>query len=172
MNFLTGLNPWLLLSGALALAGLTGGAYLKGHSNGVDSERVVWQDKQVKATQHVAVVQTKQAAVTAAVDQTHQTAVEHIKTVYRTITKEVPHNVYVKMDSGCTIPNDFVWMWNNASGAMSGLPVAASIFDASPSTVKLSDVSQQHNVDAEQYYETVQQLTDLQDWVKGQAGIH
>lgn len=46
-----GLNITELLIGALVFVGALTGAYFYGHSNGVDSERVVWQAKEIKATQ-------------------------------------------------------------------------------------------------------------------------
>ena len=46
-----GLNITELLVGALVFIGAITGAYFYGHSNGVDSERVVWQAKEIKATQ-------------------------------------------------------------------------------------------------------------------------
>ena len=46
-----GLNITELLVGALVFIGALTGAYFYGHSNGVDSERVAWQAKEIKATQ-------------------------------------------------------------------------------------------------------------------------
>ena len=46
-----GLNITELLVGVLVFIGALTGAYFYGHSNGVDSERVVWQAKEIKATQ-------------------------------------------------------------------------------------------------------------------------
>lgn len=46
-----GLNITELLVGALSFMGALTGAYFYGHSNGVDSERVVWQAKEIKDAQ-------------------------------------------------------------------------------------------------------------------------
>ncbi|MDE2022539.1 MAG: hypothetical protein KGI71_06550 [Patescibacteria group bacterium] len=84
--------------------------------------------------------------------------------IYR--TKEVNHEVVVRSDAACgAIPAWFVGMWNSAN--QTGLPDAAATFDARPTAVKLSDVSAQHDVEAELCLREENQLTGLKAWVRG-----
>ena len=42
-------NPWVILAAVLTVAGLTGGAYIKGRQDGVKIERVTWEARDNRA---------------------------------------------------------------------------------------------------------------------------
>ena len=64
-----GLNPWLLLGIGIAFAVATGGAYLKGHSNGVDSERAAWEISIAKQKQDAAAMLQSETEKTLAIER-------------------------------------------------------------------------------------------------------
>ena len=77
------LNPYVLLVGVISLIGAISGAYFYGHSNGVDSERVVWQGKENKA---LIDVQAKLSTATAAntlAEHKHAIELQHVSNVYQ-----------------------------------------------------------------------------------------
>jgi hypothetical protein len=83
--------------------------------------------------------------------------------VYR--TKEIPHEVIVRSDSACgAIPAWFVGMWNSANQAR--LPNAADALDGGPTNVVLSDISAQHDREAETCIREEKQLAGLKTWVR------
>lgn len=111
----------------------------------------------------------KQAGVSNVIADKHETANIEIRTVYKTIIKEVPKYVTVKTDAGCPIPNSFVSVWNSASAG--AIPDSAAVADDTASAVKLSGVAEQHIEDSEQYYLVAERLSALQQWVREQQKI-
>ncbi len=72
-----------------------------------------------------------QAKVTAVIDTQNAEKQAEIRTVYKTITKEVVRYVNAKDDAACDVPDGFVRLWNSASsgaipGAASGVDAAAA----------------------------------------------
>lgn len=84
--------------------------------------------------------------------------------IYR--TKEVNHEVIVRSDNACgAIPDWFVSLWNGANKAR--VPDATEALDGRPTDVVLSDVSAQHDREAETCLREENQLTALKQWVRG-----
>jgi len=132
-----------------------------------DAARVGLARYQAEAAAQRVKIQRRQRRITGHYAVKAQAATARIRTIYKTITKEVPRNVAIQMDAGCVLPRGFVSLWNDAS-AMSAVPDAAAFLNGAPSAVKLSDVSRRHAADAEQYYQIAAQLKTLQDWVRAQ----
>jgi hypothetical protein len=76
------MNPWLILAAAIALAGLTGGAYVKGREDG--ENKIVAQE----AREREIAAEAVDAANTAAAQ-----AIAGIKVQHRTVTQEVQREV-------------------------------------------------------------------------------
>lgn len=106
----------------------------------------------------------KRAAVSTPIAEQNAKAVIQIRTVYKTITKEVP--VYVPSDS-CPLPGGFRVLHDAAANGE--VPNPARIPDAA--AVLAQDAAA---TVAENYgtcRETAQRLIDLQAWIKAQQAI-
>jgi hypothetical protein len=79
------MNPWLILAAAIALAGLTGGAYVKGREDG--ENKIVAQEAREREIAAEAVDAANAAAAS---------AISAIKVQHRTITNEVQRDVIEK----------------------------------------------------------------------------
>lgn len=94
-----------------------------------------WDAEKAANKAHVEVVVEMQKQTTVAADSKQQLAEVKIQTVFkdRVIYKdiEVPHEVIVKEDSECVIPDRFVSMWNSANSGE--IPNASSNANASSS---------------------------------------
>lgn len=94
---------------------------------------------------------------------------ETVKTVYRTLTKEVIRDAeVVYSDVDCAVPQRFVRVWNTANRAGSGgdpeTPDAGSgpVADDAPSGVGLGDIEAQHLREAEVCADAVGQVKGWQ----------
>ena len=125
-----------------------------------------------KQLNHTEVVLTqkisKQATQQVVTKYVTRTKVIHEKG--KEIIKKVPFYVTVKDDSRCIIPNGFVSLWNSANEMR--VPESASSVDEKASAITLSQVAGQHAKEAEQYHQTAQQLSSLQEWIREQQGIY
>ncbi len=157
MNPLTWLNPgrWMLYA-ALAVALVAGYFAWADHIGDVREEKVRAQyAKQAKAADDKRAAIAPQIAVKQAVQQ------EKIRTVFKTIIKEVP--TYVSINDCPMSPGFRVFHDAAANGV---LPDASRIPDAAH--VPAQDVA---NTVAENYqicHATAARLTGLQDWVRAQ----
>lgn len=106
----------------------------------------------------------KRAAVSSPIAEQHAKAVVQIRTIYKTITKEVP--VYVPSDS-CPLPGGFRVLHDAAANGE--IPDPASIPDAAivPAQDAAATVAENYGT----CRETAQRLTDLQAWAKAQQAI-
>lgn len=161
------LNPILLykIGGAVILVALFS---WKVYSMGQASTQADWDAEKVVQLAAVAVAKDKSQAISAAVDIKHVKDVEKIRTVFKTIVKEVPVYVDKIADSACIIPHGFVLVHDSA--ASGSVPAPPSGLDGTPSGVDLSTVAEVVAENYGTYQEIRQRLIDLQDWVAKQAG--
>lgn len=163
--FLGNIPPWAYKVLAVLLVSLALVTY------GEHRTQVSWDAEKAANKAHVALVVAQQDKVTSAVEQSQQVAEIQIKTVFkdRIIYRDrsVPHEIIVKEDSACAIPNRFVSMWNSANSGE--VPKASSKLDESTSEVRLSDIEEQHERDAEAFAINVQQIRGWQEWAKAQS---
>ncbi len=91
---------------------------------------------------------------------------EKIRTIYKTITKEVP--VVLRSDAAldCSVSNGWVRLWNSASAGT--LPPAAGESDAASSDITSTEILETHIDGAERFARTAAQLEGLQRWVLDQ----
>jgi cell division protein FtsB len=94
---------------------------------------------------------------------------ETVKTVYRTLTKEVIRDAeVVYRDVDCSVPQRFVRMWNAANRASSGFEPevedagAGPGADEAPSGVGLGDIEVQHLREAEICSDAIHQVKGWQ----------
>lgn len=126
-----------------------------------------------KVNTATAAVKEKQEVVLAKADEKQIVVQEKIRTVYRDrniyITKEIPREVIVKQDAQCVVPEFFVGLWNSSNRAV--VPAAAGVVDESPSGVKLSDITAQHDIESEICHANTEQLKGLIAALRAQAAV-
>lgn len=161
--------PWKLIG----LVALVAALVVVGYQMGSGNVQAKW-DKE-KANQAAVIKETegKQQAVSVKVDEQHTEKQIQIQTVFKDrniyITREVPHEVIVRQDSACVIPNRVVSLWNSANRGE--VPDATSVTDESASAVVLSDITAQKEREAELALANEVKLTALQQWVREQQAI-
>lgn len=139
-----------------------------GESLAARSEALVAAEKALAA--HVAVVQAQQASVTTQAVQKEQAAQTVIRTVTRTILKEIPFALPPAVDRAYPLPNGFVRLYNLSIGAPQ-LPGAAAEPDGSPSPIAISAAT---DVIASNNGECVadrERLTAFQDWATSERAV-
>lgn len=155
------LNPgrWLLYGGLVL-------ALVLGYMEWAEHQREIGRNEM--RDQYASQAKTtddKRAAVSAPIAEQNAKAVTQIRTIYKTITKEVP--VYVPSDS-CTLPSGFRVLHDAAANGE--VPDPASIPNAA--TVPAQDAA---TTVAENYgtcRETAQRLIDFQAWAKAQQALN
>lgn len=126
---------------ALAVVVAIGGAFLLGRHDGVARERAAETKRRtaaVKVVQHIA---AEGARISADVGGELERRKVEIRTVTKTLTKEVPVYVTVKSDLACVVPDGFVRLHDAAThgAALSAAP--GGLVEA-PSGVPLSAVAE------------------------------
>lgn len=124
-----------------------------------------------KTAQKTIEAKDKQSQITAAVEGGHAAAQEQIRTVYRTIEKEVPVYVPPSVDRAFPLPVGFVRVLNAAAlgVGVSQLPDPAGRPDDQASRLAASAGAAGVVANYELCTSTRQQLIDLQAWVNAQA---
>lgn len=153
-------NPtrWLLLGG-LVLALVAAGWRI--HHN-------IWQGgydaAEAKYAKQAISANTQRAAVAPPIAAKHEAAVVQIRTVTKTILKEVP--VYVKA-TDCPMPGGFRVLHDAAADGR--IPEPAGIADAAavPADVAAGTVAENYGL----CHETAERLTALQSWVRAQQAL-
>jgi hypothetical protein len=100
--------------------------------------------------------------------------VKVVKEKSEEILKEVPVYVTKNADDNCTIPDGWVYIHNKAASgsAKVGVPEAPGNPDASTTNIRLSDASRTITINYQKYYELVEQLTSLQQWITEQQRVY
>lgn len=120
--------------------------------------------------QHVVKAVEKQDQITARVEADDAQKQQQIRTVYRTLEREVPVHVTPEVDRQFPVSDRLVGVLDRAL-AVPAVPDAAGSADdapAAPSAVAESDLGAWATQVIEQYNSTRQQLIDLQAWVQAQ----
>lgn len=123
----------------------------------------------VKAAAGVVKTIQKQEVVTDKIATEHEQTRERVRTVTRTITKEIPRYVSPEAVSRCDVPDGFVRVHDAAAAGV--LPDPPSELDAAPSGVGIDQVA---GTVVENYgtcAETSAQLIALQAWVREQQAL-
>ena len=161
MNILSWFSParWLML--IAAVGALTLGYFAWADHIGDVREATI----RAEYAAQVVKVDTKREAVAAPIAAKQEAAQVQIRTVFKTITKEVP--VYVKT-TDCPSTGGFRVLFDAAANGT--LPDPARIADAAP--VPAQDVADTTVENDRIYYETAERLRGLQQWVKDQAALN
>ena len=154
------LDPSRCILIAVALAALAFGYFAWADYIGDVREAEIHADYKVQAD----IADAERAAIAAPIEAKQQAAQAHIRTVTKTIVKEV--KVYVK-DTDCPMPSGFR-VYHDAA-ANGKVPDATGIADAAPSTTAdvASTIAQNYGT----YHEIAARLSGLQDWVRSQQEV-
>lgn len=149
-----------------AAVGLASGLVLTGFVMGIDHEVDRQMEREKK--QHAAdiVVITKQGKVTETVRHQLVTKIVQIKESSDEIQSRVRDYVSQHADDLCVVPVGFVRGWNDDNSG--SVPSAPSGDNGEGSTVKLSDIKQQHAVESRLHKIKEARLAACQDWVAQQ----
>ncbi|USQ97224.1 hypothetical protein [Caulobacter sp. RL271] len=108
---------------------------------GVSDERAARAARDAKAAKVIAHVATAGKAITAEVSHDLEARRVEIRTVTKTLTKEVPVYVTVQSDRACIVPDGFVRL-HDAAADGAALPGSASGSVEAPSGIPLSVVGE------------------------------
>jgi hypothetical protein len=154
------LSPWLLLGVVLALLAVYG----LGRHQGAAAERQDWQAKADADARKVAEQGERAAEKTVQVVTQYVDRVQVIREKAKSITKEVP--IYVPSHS-CPMPGGFRVLHDAA--ARGELPDSAGVADAL--AVPPQDIAATVSDNYGTCHEVAEQLTSLQEWVRGQQAV-
>lgn len=104
------------------------------------------------------------------------TQIKYVKEHSAQLAKEIPHYVTPTSDTHCSIPLGFQLHWNRSNQIgdadtteyTDATTDTFAVFDT-PTTIQLSDVTEQHLTEATQCKATEEQLIQLQEWIRQQS---
>lgn len=96
--------------------------------------------------------------------------VQYIRGKTQTIIKEVPKYVTQKDNSACTIPNSFVWLWNNSNQVQ--LPGDTPSIPGGASLIVLSDVATEHATEAGICLANEARIRATTEWLRQQKALY
>ena len=130
-----------------------------------------WRDgaAQTRAVARTIHVVQAQAAVAQAAAVHLQAAQDRVRTVVRTITREVPTYVTIQADAGCTVPAGFRMLHDAAAAGVPPASDAPGGAADAPSGISLSAVAQTVTSNYGICHETAERLKGWQAWWAGVA---
>jgi len=161
------LEGYLIAAGIVLI--LMVGVFAWGWHVGTYHVQAKWDADKKSQAVAMASVESKQAEVTTQVVTQYVDRVQTIQGATKTIIQKVPVYVTAKADASCPIPNGFVRLHDAAAEDSMQLPASSISVDGQASEVKLSDVASTIAGNYGICHANAEQLTELQDWVKGQA---
>lgn len=161
------MKTWML-EAALAFV-IAIGLVAFGWNMGSKHVQAQWNASKESMQVAVAAAQAKQAEVSTQVVTKYVDRVQTIQGATKTIIQKVPVYVTAKADAACPIPNGFVRLHDAAAEDSMQLPASSGSVDGQASVVKLSDVASTVAGNYGICHANAEQLTALQEWVKGQA---
>ncbi len=161
---------WQLIAGGLAAIAVAGGAYKLGSDSGWARRdaAALGADLAREKGAHLADLQAVEASQ--AVDREHEAAAQSIRTVYRTIEREIPAHVSVETDGRFPLPVGFVRVHDAAA---LGVPVAdlldpAGRPDGAASELAASEAARTIAWNYEACADNSERLRAWQAWWNGQ----
>ena len=162
---------WQLILGGVAAVTVAGGAYKLGSDSGWARREAVslTADLAREKGAHAADLQAFQASQEAASE--HQLAADRIRTLYRTVEREIPAHVTPETDARFPLPVGFVRVHDAAA---LGLPVAdvhdpAGRADGAASELAASEAARVITWNYEACAHNAEQVRGWQAWWRGQA---
>jgi len=137
---------------------------------GAISNESAWQLKVSRMESDIVKKELAAAEITNTVITKYVDRVQIVKGKTNVIIQKVPEYITKYDDSKCVVNNGFVELLN--ASAKNEVPHSSGIANDSPSNIKLSGVAENVSRNYGTYYEVVQQLTSLQEWVIKQRELN
>jgi hypothetical protein len=155
------------------LASLAVACFCFGWTQGANHVQAKWDKASAKQQVLVVRVKDQQTAINDQVGAAHVAQQEKTRTVFRDRVvyrdREIPHEVIVRDDAACVVPEYFVSLWNSANRGE--LPDAASVADGRPSAVVLSDITAQKDRESELCLGAIAKVERFKQWAREQHAL-
>lgn len=145
---------------------LSFGLYMMGGAS--NQER--WEARVAEVKLEMAKKEAASAEASTKVVTKYVTKVEIVKEKGDSIAKEIPKLISQNADAMCAVPNGFVLLHDSAS--RNEIPDTSGNVNEGTSDVKISGVAKTITENYTTYYQVVEQLKSLQEWVKEQKRIY
>lgn len=162
------LPSWLrpYIWGAVGLLVIFVGIWIYGEKRYIQGEDHITS---VIAIQQIKVQKASQQVTEKVITQ-YIPQVQYIQGKTQTIIKKVPIYVTQKDDSSCSIPNGFVWLWNNANQVQ--LPSNSASTPGGSSDVVLSDIAAQHTTETGICLANEARIWATVEWLRQQKALY
>ncbi|QDQ28262.1 hypothetical protein FNU76_18965 [Chitinimonas arctica] len=161
---LLSLLPWYWRWGAVL--GLSACFYGLGRIQGQRAEQTKDMDVERSALVRVIRIERKQAAISQAVAEQHESGRIRDRVIYRNIEKEVIRYVASPQHAVCHL--DYEWLRLHNAAALSIVPEPADSADAAAGEFTSDDALQTVTTNYQACQDNARQLADLQAWVHQQ----
>ena len=151
-----------------AVVALVVAVFTTGWVKGAQHEQQNTLRAQMVAQSRVMAVERKQNAITHQVAEQHEAAAERIRTVYRTVNREVIRYVQSPDHPVCRL--DAGWVQYHDAAAVPAAADAARQPDDPAASATTDDALQTVVANYETCHLNAQRLSDLQSWVMAQMG--
>lgn len=136
---------------------------------GAISTEAAWQLKVSQMEAEIAKKELAAAEITAQVITKYVDRVQIVKGKTNVIIKKVPEYINKESDSKCVVNTGFVQLLN--ASAKNEVPEPTGAANESPTKIRLSGIAENVSRNYGTYYEVVEQLKALQDWVRQQKEL-
>lgn len=158
---------WLVgVIGAVIVVALI---YQGGVSAGVDRERAAQAKRVAAAAKVVQKVETQAETITAKTDENTAERLVEIRTVTRTLTKEVPVYVTAEADRTVVLPAGLIRLHDQAALGLSEVPADPSFLPDAPSGIAPSDLARAFVSNYGTAHEWQEAALACRSWVSEQA---
>ena len=137
---------------------------------GAISNEDIWQLKVKEMETAIAKQELAAAELTHEVITQYVDRVKIVEGKTHEIIKKVPVYITKESDDKCTINNGFVSLHDHA--AKNEVPDSTGTINENPSDIKLSTVAETVSENYGTYYQVVEQLKSLQDWIRKQKELN
>ena len=137
---------------------------------GAISNENIWQLKVKEMETAIAKQELAAAELTHEVITQYVDRVKIVEGKTHEIIKKVPVYITKESDDKCTINNGFVSLHDHAS--KNEVPDSTGTINENPSDIKLSTVAETVSENYGTYYQVVEQLKSLQDWIRKQKELN
>jgi hypothetical protein len=137
---------------------------------GVSVNEANWQVKVKDMQIQIAQLETKTAEVTTKVVTEYIEKVKIVEGKTHVIIKKVPEYITKESDAKCSINTGAIELLNAA--AENKVPESSRTSHEGPSDVKLSTLVESVSGNYGTYYQVVEQLKSLQDWIRKQKDLN
>ena len=137
---------------------------------GAISNENIWQLKVKEMETAIAKQELAAAEVTHEVITQYVDRVKIVEGKTHEIIKKVPVYITKESDDKCTINNGFVSLHDHAS--KNEVPDSTGTINENPSDIKLSTVAETISQNYGTYYQVVEQLKSLQEWILKQKDLN